>query len=201
MTDVHDRSLVTRAREGDEVAFKALCDRCERRMQARIRRRLSGALRRKISPADVLQEAYIVAARRLVEFEDRGGDAFECWMARIVELKTREAVRRFVGTAKRGGKGEISRGRRDDTVQIADGGPSPSQVAMAEELRQAAAQAISELPPHYREVLQLLQQEHLTLQETADRMGRTRESVKAIHARALARLAKRLGFDEAAREH
>jgi RNA polymerase sigma factor (sigma-70 family) len=61
---------------------------------------------------------------------------------------------------------------------------------MAEEFRAAARAALERLPEAHREVLQLIQEEHLTVDEAAARMGRTREAVRKLYSRALARFAE-----------
>ena len=184
--------LVEAARHGDEDALAQLCRRYEQHNLRRIQRRLSPALRRKVSCADVFQEARIVAHRRIAEFEDRGEGAFGHWLARIVELKTREAVRKYAGTAKRAAVREVTRAQRGATAEVRGRIDSPSQAAAAAELREAAREAIDDLPEQYREVIHLMQREHLSLADAAERMGRSKEAVRGLYARALARLAQAL---------
>ncbi len=190
---VSDEALIARARSGDGDALKALFDRYAALLRDRIRQWLSPALRRKVSASDILQEAYLVALRRVADFEHRGDGSFGRWLARIVELKMREVVRKYAGTDKRGAVAEVSRGARDPTANFAGGAPTPSQMAMASELRQRAAVAMEKLPPDYREIVRLVQEEGLTMAEAAARMGRSRNAVKHLYGRALSRFAKLLG--------
>ena len=67
-----DVALLERIRAGDEDAFRALMERHLPELSARIDRWLPARVRRKVSVSDVLQEAQIVAFRRLPEFVDRG---------------------------------------------------------------------------------------------------------------------------------
>ncbi len=62
---VSDEALIARARSGDGDALKALFDRYAALLRDRIRQWLSPALRRKVSASDILQEAYLVAWRRV----------------------------------------------------------------------------------------------------------------------------------------
>jgi RNA polymerase sigma factor (sigma-70 family) len=66
---------------------------------------------------------------------------------------------------------------------------------MANELRDSLREALAELPEDHREVLRLLQDEGLTFEVAAARMGRSVGAVKKLHGRVLARLADRLGVD------
>ena len=63
-------------------------------------------------------------------------------------------------------------------------------------MKERARLAIAQLPPDYREVLHLRQDEHLSLQTAAVRMGRSKEAARKLYARALARLAELLGLEE-----
>lgn len=193
MSETRDAELVHRARLGDDAAFAALVERHADRLKERIRRRLSPAVRRKISASDIMQEAYLVAHRRLEEYEDRGEGSFGRWLARIVEHKALHAARRYAGTDKRAAVNEVSRSARRETAAFAAGFPSPSQGAIRAELKEAARRALARLPAEYREAIRLRQEEHLTLDQAAAHMGRSKESVKKLYARGLARLAEALG--------
>lgn len=193
MTENEDAELVRRARLGDDAAFATLLERHAERLKERIRQRLSPAVRRKISASDIMQEAYLVAYRRLAEYEDRGEGSFGRWLARIVEHKALHAARRYAGTDKRAAAREVSRSARQETAAFAAGAPSPSQGAVTAELREAARRALAQLPADYREAIRLRQEEHLTLEAAAARMGRSKESVKKLYARGLALLAEALG--------
>jgi DNA-directed RNA polymerase specialized sigma24 family protein len=110
-----EAELAAQAVVGDASAFRELLARAEPAVRAQIERRLPAALRRKVAVDDVLQDARLVAFRRIAEFDDRGDGAFAAWLGRIAELKLRESVRRYLGTRKRGAAAEVSRGARPDT--------------------------------------------------------------------------------------
>jgi RNA polymerase sigma-70 factor (ECF subfamily) len=178
--------LIRRIRAGDESAFKALFERYEDRLRARIRRWLPGRIRRRVSVVAVMQEAYVVACRRIAEFEQRDEESFGHWLTRIAELKAREAVRDHERD-RRSARREATRGARVDTVNLSDGRQSPSQFAIAAEGRRRVDAALREIPDDYREILQLVFREQLSLREAADRMGRSYEAVKKLYGRALCR--------------
>lgn len=184
--------LVAKARSGDADALHELFEHHRALLCGRIRRWLSPALRRKVSHGDILQEAYLVALERVARFEERSAGDFGGWLAQIVEFKTREVVRKYVGTAKRGAVAEVSRGGRTDTANFVGRTPSPSQMAIAAETREAARRALQRLPDDYRTVLRLLQEEHLDMDQAAARMGRSREATKKLYGRALSRFAELL---------
>ena len=107
-----------------------------------------------------------------------------------MEHKVKEAVRHYAGTAKRSVEREVSHGYRPDTHHFVAQQASPSEMAMASEMKALAQQAFGALPENQREVLRLAREEHLSLREIAERCGRSRESVKKVYARAVARFAR-----------
>ncbi|MHC4135077.1 MAG: sigma-70 family RNA polymerase sigma factor [Planctomycetota bacterium] len=187
-----DGELIRRARAGDESAFQALFDRYLARFERLTADRIPPALRAKVSVLDVMQEARIVAFRRLPDFEDRGPGSFGAWLRKIVETKVHEAVRHYRNVAKRDIAREVPREARTRTGNLAGQSPTPSQWAMAAELREAAERALMQLPAEHREVLRLVREEQLPLRAVAERMGRSVDAVKKLSARALAKFAEAL---------
>jgi len=190
--DADDEILIARVREGDESALRPLFDRYEGQVRARIRRRIPADLKRKFAVEDILQETYLTAYQRIGEFEHRGEGAFRAWISQIALYKLRDEIRRFRETRRRGERQEVSRGARPDTTFIQGTGPSPSQFAMGRELEARLEVAMAALPEDYREALTLVQARRLTLREAAESMGRSREAMKKLYARAVARLASQL---------
>ena len=136
---------VERARGGDAEAFRALCAHYEAAIQARLRRVVTVPLQRKVSLADVMQEAYVTAHQRLDEFEHRGDGAFGAWLTRIAELKPREAIRRYVGAEKRDVHRERSRGMRPDTARFT--GTLDERHVIGRHIRFQAAQVVQRRIP------------------------------------------------------
>jgi len=185
-----EHGLLERARAGDGDALRALLERHEPRLRRRLDRGVPPPLRRRVSVADVMQETWLVAFRRIGEFEDRGDGAFDAWLAAIADLKLREAVRRHLLTEKRAGGREVTRGARPNSSAFAARGPSPSDAAIGEETRRRAERAMAGLPEDYRTVLALVQIDGLTLADAAARMDRSYEAVKKLYGRAASQLAK-----------
>ena len=157
LTQLADEDLVRRASDGQEAAFRVLLERYSRRLHGRIRALVSPAVLRKISAADILQDAYLVAVRRLNEFDDRGEHSVARWLDRIVRLRVKAAVRHYVGTAKRSLRRELAGCEADELPAPAGKSPTPSQMAMANELVDHVVDAMEKLPPDQRDVLRLLQ--------------------------------------------
>ena len=197
--DESEEDLVARARDGDEEAFGALCARYEARLRRRVERSLSPGVQRRVAASDVLQDAHLEAYRKMADFEDRGPGSFGRWLGRIVDLKAKQMVRHHAGTAKRDIAAELTRAARGTMGAVRGSEASPSQMAMGEELKEAALRAVQGLPASYREVIDLIQGAGLSTAEAAERLGKTRDAVKGLYSRALARLARELDLDRESR--
>jgi RNA polymerase sigma-70 factor (ECF subfamily) len=185
--ELSDEALIHRIRDGDQDAFRVLFDRYVDALRAKVRQALPARVRRKVSVSDVLQEARIIALRRCPDFQLHQEGSFGAWLSRIVDHRVRNAIRFHAGTAKRAALREVSRGDRPDTAEFLSRGPSPSEMAMASEMKDTLRQVLEALPEDYREVLRLAQAEHLALRDVADRMGRSEEAIQKLHQRALSR--------------
>jgi len=180
-----DEVLARRFREGDAQALCTLFKRHDVLLRARIERIVPPRVRRRVSPSDILQESQIVAFDRRRDFEARGPRAFRNWALGIVENKARREVQRHDGVAMRAAGREDTATHRAATEQFASAGPTPSQLAIAEELAGIARDALEALSEDHREVLRLVRDEHLSLREAGERMGRSHAAAKKLYGRAL----------------
>ena len=188
MTHGPDEDLVARFQAGDKEAFRELLERHQRIVQSRLAGRMPDRLRRRMSIADVVQEACLVAYDRREDFEDRGDGAFGRWLQGIAEYRLRDEIKRHLGTQKRSANREVTRAERPETAYFAAIAGTPSaQAASAEQVEQVRG-ALDRLSPDYRTVLQLALEKGLPLREVAEHMGRNREAVKKLYGRALCRL-------------
>jgi RNA polymerase sigma-70 factor (ECF subfamily) len=180
-----DEELADRARRGDADAFEQLYARHAPALRREIRRRLPGSLRRKVAESDVIQMAFLGVHRNLSGFSGRGDGSFRAWLTRIVDHKVRNVLRSFVHVAKRSVRREVT----DAQAMIAGPQPTPSAVAVAEELRGRIRHALERLPQDYRTVLRLVQEDGLRLAEAARIMERSPAAIEKLYGRALAKLA------------
>lgn len=187
-----DEQLARRAREGDEAALRDLFARHREALRVRVKSRLPASVRRRVAESDVLQDAYLVAHRRLAEFEDRGDGSFRRWLDRIVEHKVRDEVRGHVASEKRSVRREVTESRRPSGVSHAGIGPTPSGHAMVEESRALVRAALSRLSEDYRRILLLIHEEGLSLAEAGGRLARSAEAARKLYGRAAAALAREM---------
>ncbi len=185
--DGDDEATVRRRlEEGYTSAFEEQVARYAPMLRRFAEERLPARLWRRVSAADVLQEAHLVAHDRRHEFQDRGESSLRNWLLKIVELKVREAVRRHEGAQRRAVGREEPRGTFRDPSRVAGRGPTPSQAAIGNEMIDRAWRALLELPEAQREIVRLVRDEDLTLAQVAERQGMTREATKKAYGRARA---------------
>jgi RNA polymerase sigma-70 factor, ECF subfamily len=164
-------------------------------MLARLNHRT--VLRGKVDPSDVVQAALLQAFDMREQFRGRTEAEYLAWLRVILVRCLAESVRQF--TRKRRDvtlERSLSAGVRDSDSRIATwltaAGSSPSyRVARADEMV-ALAEALAELPADQRSAIEWHHLAGLSLAETADRLGRTREAVAGLLYRGLQKLRRRL---------
>jgi RNA polymerase sigma-70 factor (ECF subfamily) len=187
-------SLLDRARAGDNSSLGGLLESYRAYLTVlagvQIGRRLQG----KVDAADVVQEAFLGAARDFGQFRGTSEAEFIGWLRQVLASVLANLVRHYQGTQRR----DIRLERRlnvelDQSSQALDRGPaasqsSPSHQAVRREQAVLLADALARLPENWRDLLILRHLEGLTFPEVARRMGRTVDSVKKQWPKALAQL-------------
>ena len=172
-----DRALVARVAAGDVAAFESLM----RRYNRRLFRLARATLRDDAEAEDALQEAYLLAYRRICQF--RGESALATWLSRLVLNECLGRLRRFR--------------RRDNVVPIIAApdeqdyenmAPSPAEgpdrAAVRSEMRSLIERKLDELPDAFRTVFVLRSVEELTVEETAAALDLPEATVRSRHFRA-----------------
>lgn len=189
-----DEELARAALEGDERAVEELFDRHSGELRAWVRRRLPAVLRRKVAESDVIQEAYLGAYLNLGRFEGRGEGSFRRWLATILDRRIKQEIRHHLGTQKRGVE-QSAANSAEGPMPVAED-PSPSGRAMTRESHARVRAAVRQLSEDHQTILRLVHDEHCTLADAAERMGRSKEAVRKLYGRATTRLAELLGEGE-----
>jgi RNA polymerase sigma-70 factor (ECF subfamily) len=187
-----DEELVRRWRAGDEAAGRELLARDEAVLRKRARRRLPRPLRRKVSESDVVQETLAAVAGGLVGFEDRGAGSYRAWLLQILDHKLADQERRWLHTAKRDARRELSppaSGPPEDG-QPRSRLPTPSEEAIRAEARERLEANLALLDPEDAAVLRWVHQESLPFEEVGRRTGRSADAARKHYGRAVQRLAR-----------
>jgi len=175
------QALVADARRGDRAALDALFARHQRRLLALIRVLIDPAPAAHVAPDDVLQETLIEAARKIATFEDRGGASFYRWLVAIARFKVAEARRA---------------GRRSAVAPFdaepAAGDTAPALRVERDERAARLREALDRIAPEQAAAVRLRYLEGFTVEETAERMGKTAAAVKSLVSRGLDALSSRV---------
>lgn len=193
------KRLVDNAAAGDPLALEQLFARCLPRLRRLIALKAGSALRH-AELDDLVQEAYLEAVRQFPDYTYQGPDSFFRWLAtvamnRLANLQRMAAAhkrdRRLERPLQGDGSTLVSGG-----VQPADAGPGPRTLTAGMEAQARIDAALARLSVDDRDVILLARIEGLSLQEIADRLGRTRNAVALLLSRALRKLKAAMGEDE-----
>lgn len=188
--------LVRQARNNDQEALAELFGKHRDRLRNMVRLRLNPRLAGRVDASDVIQEAYLEAARVLKEYLDNPQIPFFLWLRHLAGQKLIEAHRRHLGSQKRGADREVSLqrgaipGANSESMAIDLIGriATPSLISMKAEMKSQLEQILDGMDPTDREVLVLRHFEHLTNTETAQVLGIDKSAASKRYIRALERI-------------
>lgn len=186
--------LIADARAGDTAALGRLLELYRNYLRVLARVEIGRRLQGKVDASDVVQEAFLDAARYFPAFRGSGEAQFAGWVRQILAGTLANQVRRYAGTQARDVRLEV--GLATDLDQSAAGlaaipadpHSSPSHQAARGEQNRLVAEALGRLPDDYQTVIALRHLEGLTFAQVAERMGRTVDAVEKLWVRALAQL-------------
>ena len=150
-------------------------------------------LRGKCDPSDLVQQTLLEAHRDLPAFQGQHENELLAWLRRILAHNLFNEARHF-GTRGRDATREVSlegfqagleHSSQVLTRVLADGGPTPSEVADQRETAVRLADVLARLPENYQRVLLLRLFEGLSAEEVAGRMNTTAGAVRMMQMRAL----------------
>jgi RNA polymerase sigma-70 factor (ECF subfamily) len=172
-----DLSLARRVASGDRAEFELLMRRYNRRLYRLAR----ASLRDDAEAKDALQDAYLHAYRSLGQF--RGESALSTWLSRLVLNAC--AARRRRSTRRENIVPIVSfDGHMDAIAGVPDSAEQPEHVIARTQIRSVLEKKVSELPEIFRVVFVLRSVEELTVEEIADSLSISQETVRSRHFRA-----------------
>ena len=151
----------------------------------------------RVSPSDVVQEAFFEAHRDFHQFRGESTAEFVAWLRRIVVNNILRVVEQHVLTEKRDVRREISLdevGQRleQSTVRLesllAAQVDSPSGYAIRREREIQLADALAALPADYRDIIVLRHIKGMSFDQIAQNMDRSAGALRMLWLRALKKL-------------
>jgi RNA polymerase sigma factor (sigma-70 family) len=177
LTRLDELAIARRVAGGDRAAFEVLMRRYNRRLYRLAR----ASLRDDAEAKDALQDAYLCAYRSIGQF--RGDAALSTWLSRLVlnecNARTRRSARReniisIVSTDR----------HMDACSEVAEPGQSPDDLTARAQLRAVLERKVGELPEIFRVVFVLRSIEELGVEEVAESLAISPETVRSRHFRA-----------------
>jgi RNA polymerase sigma-70 factor (ECF subfamily) len=197
MVTSHETSLerlLEEVRGGNPDAMGPLLEHYSHYLSLLARLQIARRLQGKADPSDLVQETLLKAHRDFAGFKGSSEAELTCWLRQLLATSLAGLVRRYLGTQRRDVRLEeqlvddLDRSSRMVGQALATTQSTPSEQAARREQAVLLAEALAQLPDHYREVIILHHLEGLTLAQTAARLGRTADSVEKLWMRALLRL-------------
>jgi RNA polymerase sigma-70 factor, ECF subfamily len=192
-----DEELLCRLKEGDPQALATVFSRNRRWLLKLVERRLDTRLTARVSPADVLQETFIDALKRLRHFQADPDVPFSIWLRTVAIQRLIEVHRQHLGAKARDADREVplaiacAYGTNSERIaaRFVDL-TSPSEKLERAEIIAIVRQALDRLDPIDREVLALRHFEELDNREVAALLGILPAAASKRHVRALERFRK-----------
>lgn len=187
--------LVQRIQTGDHEALNELFERYKPRLKRIIRIKMGARLQRHLDEDDIVQEVFLIAMRKVQEFELRSHAGILQWFARIAQHEISNKVE-FYAAQKRDAH-EVPLRSDSSTrhgVLVPAHQPSPSQHALRAEFEELLDSYVEELePPEYREVILRRDYYQEDWEEIRAALGRpTVEAAQELYRRAYKRLRERM---------
>jgi len=190
------RDLLRRAKCGDQGALAALFTHYRERLKRMVRLRLDRRLSGRVDSSDVVQEAYLEAQKRLLDWASGDELPLFLWLRLVTGQKLIDCHRHHLGTKMRDAGQEVSlyRGALPEAssaslaAHLLGKMTSATQAAIRAEHKLIVQEALNSMDALDREVLVLRHFEHLSNDETALVLGIKKATASQRYIRALKRL-------------
>lgn len=179
-----ERTLVDRAKAGDQTALGRLFDEHYERVYRYIRFKVN----QDQDAEDISQETFLRMYQALDRFQHRGVP-FRAWLMQIATNLLNDFYR------KRGNTGRLWSIEGNELDPAGDG--DPADVVLDQLRVQEAIAAMGQLTELEREVIQLRYAAELSIAETAAMLGKNENNVKQLTFKALGKLRKALSQQDA----
>ena len=197
-----DSELIACATTGDLASIALLFERHREKIKRMITIRMDRRLSTRIDASDVLQETWLDCERRFADFISNESITFFAWLRLLAAQRLVDLHRVHLGAQMRSIRNEVhlytgtvpSASSISLAEQLVGNLTSASHAAQRGEIQIRIQEALNNMEPIDREVLELRHFEMLTNEETAAVLGLKKAAASNRYVRALKRL--RLILDE-----
>lgn len=177
------------ARDGSNQALGQVLEKCRLYLLSIARGELGSDLQAKGSASDLVQETFLEAQRDFRQFNGSSEAELLRWLRQMLLNNVGTFSRRFRETSKRdlSREVEIKSGSQSGLPWeiMADGGPSPSSIAIEQERAAELQRALARLSEDHRRVIKLRYEEQRSFEEISQLMNRSPDAVRKLWARAM----------------
>jgi RNA polymerase sigma-70 factor (ECF subfamily) len=193
------------AEPGGERALAEAFEEFRDRLRRTVRLRLDPRLKGRLDPSDILQEAFLDAARRLPEYVAEPRVPLAVWLRSLTLQRLIDLHRRHLGAKMRSAHRELS--HPGDTIPeasaasmtdlLTDGARKPDSEVASRERRTLLQQSLEALEPLDREILAMRHFEQLSNSDVAQILQISVTAASNRYVRAVKRLRQVLStFDD-----
>lgn len=192
------RSLLLRAREGDETSFGMLLDMYRSALRNAAAHELGDRVRVRTDASDVVQQTMLSAMRNFDAFAGNDEPAFVAWLQKIQTRNVQDCLRQHVRAERRSVRREVA---IDDSNFVTDGLPNngqppPEKHAHDQERIARLQKAIAQLPHDQQIAVRMRHLEGRTLEEIATSMEKSKMAVASLITRGLRNLRSTLSPED-----
>lgn len=162
MTDLKERDLIRKAKQGDMHAFEELILKHEKIVYNLALRMMNHSEDAK----DISQEVFLKAYRSLCNFDERS--AFSTWLYRITHNTCIDEMRKRKGKQNYSLEEELENEAGSMQRQIADEGDTPEESLLREEQKSEILQALDNLSAEHKAAIVLRDVKGLSYEEIAE---------------------------------
>ena len=178
MTDLKERELIRKAKQGDMLAFEELILKHEKIVYNVALRMMNHSEDAK----DISQEVFLKAYRSLVNFDERS--AFSTWLYRITHNTCIDEMRKRKGKQSYSLEEELENEEGSMQRQIADEGDTPEESLLRQEQKSEILQALDTLSEEHKAAIILRDVKGLSYEEIAEILELSLGTVKSRISRA-----------------
>ncbi|WP_458407443.1 RNA polymerase sigma factor [Anaerotignum sp.] len=178
MTDLKERELIRKAKQGDMLAFEELILKHEKIVYNVALRMMNHSEDAK----DISQEVFLKAYRSLANFDERS--TFSTWLYRITHNTCIDEMRKRKGKQSYSLEEELESEDGSMQRQIADEGDTPEESLLREEQKSEILRALDTLSEEHKAAIILRDVKGLSYEEIAEILELSLGTVKSRISRA-----------------
>jgi RNA polymerase sigma-70 factor, ECF subfamily len=192
-------SCLVALRGGKSSALAELYQHYRPRLRQMVQLRIDPRLAARVDPSDVLQEAFLDAARQVDNYLKDPQVVVYIWLRGLAWKRLLKLQRDHLGAQRRAVSREVDLPGNSSlrlARQLMAQGSSPSKALMQKELQQRVRHAMARLSPEDREVILMRKFEALSNIEVAQALGLSEAAACMRYGRAIYRLKELLTVNE-----